>query len=122
MSDPTPTRAHEISMFLEGRWYSLIPHPHILSEHESDLIGMLDPEILHRKLLHPILGIECPRSDKRLQYVCGDKGIKELERKVYSGEVRVSFYLHNVSVGEVMNVADSGQLLPPKVSYSYLIF
>ena len=75
----------------------------------------LDPVILHRCLLAPVLGIHCPRSDKRLVYVCGDKGWCELERRVRSGEAAVAFLLRNVSVVQVMAVADAGHLLPPKV-------
>lgn len=116
--DPTPLHPHEMSMFLGDTWYSLHPRPRLLSTSQAaDPILSLDPEILHRCLLKPILGIECPRSDTRLVYVCGKQGWGELERLVQAGEVAVAFLLRHVSVTEIMHVADSGCLLPPKVCF-----
>lgn len=117
---PSPTQPHEMSMFLDGRWYSLLPRDSILASIQHDPVDSLDPEILLNYLLRPFLGVRCPRTDKRLQYVCGDVGYQELERRVCSGEAQVSFCLQSVSVEQIMEVADLNRLLPPKV-YSNLI-
>ena len=114
-SDPSPTQAHEIAMFLDGRWYSLLPRDSVLFSIQHDPVDSLDPEILLNRLLRPFLGVRCPRTDKRLQYVCGDAGFQELERRVYSGEAQVSFCLRSVTVEQIMGVADLNRLLPPKV-------
>lgn len=104
-------------MFLEGRWYSLLPRVAVLASIQHDPVESLDPEILLNYLLRPFLGVRNPRADKRLLYVCGNTGFQELERRVNSGEVQVSFCLRSVSVEQIMEVADLNRLLPPKVNH-----
>jgi uncharacterized protein (DUF1015 family) len=109
-----PEHLHQISMYLEGAWYSLIPKE---GSFKNDPIGILDISILQNNLLNPILGIADPRTDKRIDFVGGIRGLEELERRVDSGEMKVAFALYPVSLQQLMDIANSGNIMPPKSTW-----
>lgn len=112
----TPFRPEEkgcFGMYLEGCWYRLAARGHILSE---DAVEGLDVSILQNHLLEPILGIKDPKTDKRIDFVGGIRGLKELERRVHK-DMRVAFSMYPTSIGELFAVADSGRLMPPKSTW-----
>ncbi len=110
-----PARAGEFGMYLKGRWYRLtirqerVPH--------SDPVKRLDASLLQDRLLAPILGLGDPRRDKRVDFVGGIRGLKELERRVDSGEMAVAFALFPTSIHDMMAVADEGSVMPPKSTW-----
>jgi uncharacterized protein (DUF1015 family) len=110
-----PSRLHEFSMYLEGQWYSLNARPGTYNDH--DPIGVLDVTILSEKILEPLLNIRDLRTDKRIDFVGGMRGLKELERRVNSGEMAVAFALYPVSMKQLIDIADSGQIMPPKTTW-----
>jgi len=103
------------SMYLNGSWYLLKARPG--SYDARDAVKRLDASILQDNLLGPILGIQDPRTDKRINFVGGIKGTRELKRLVDSGEYAVAFSLHPVSMKQLLAVADSGQVMPPKSTW-----
>lgn len=105
----------KFSMYLGGRWYLLRARPGTFDS--RDPVKRLDASILQDNLLGPILGIQDPRTDKRINFVGGIKGTKELKRLVDSGEYAVAFSLHPVSMKQLLAVADSGQVMPPKSTW-----
>jgi len=108
-------RPGSIRLYLEGRWYELIPRPGTIDP--ADPVGRLDAAVLQSNLLAPVLGIENPRSDERLQFVGGDKGEADLMELVESGRFRCAFSLRAVGVEEMMSVADAGATMPPKSTW-----
>ncbi|ABR30426.1 hypothetical protein SU69_02865 [Thermosipho melanesiensis] len=110
-----PSRKHEFAMYLEGKWYKLTAKAGIFNE--NDVVSSLDVAILQENLLKPILGIENPRTDKRINFVGGIKGIDELERLVDSGEYKVAFALYPTSIEDLLKVADEGKTMPPKSTW-----
>jgi uncharacterized protein (DUF1015 family) len=110
-----PSRLHEFSMYLDGQWYSLNARPGTYNDH--DPIGVLDVTILSEKILEPLLNIRDLRTDKRIDFVGGMRGLKELERRVNSGEMAVAFALYPVSMKQLIDIADSGQIMPPKTTW-----
>jgi uncharacterized protein (DUF1015 family) len=104
-----PSRG-EFGMYLQGRWYRLIPH-------SSSLQGQLDVTVLQELLLQPILGIGDPRVDKRIDFVGGIRGTAELERLVNQGVAAVAFSLHPTQLKDVMDVSDQGGIMPPKSTW-----
>jgi uncharacterized protein (DUF1015 family) len=110
-----PSRLHEFSMYLEGNWYSLLAKEGTYNDH--DPIGVLDVTILSEKVLKPILNIHDLRTDKRIDFVGGMRGLKELERRVDSKEMKVAFALYPVSMKQLINIADSGEIMPPKTTW-----
>ncbi|MDH4133184.1 MAG: DUF1015 family protein [Gammaproteobacteria bacterium] len=110
-----PSRAREFGMYLKGRWYRL----HIDEEFvpDNDPVRRLDVSLLQENLLEPILGIGDPRRDKRIDFVGGIRGLKELERRVDSGEMAVAFSLFPTSIHDMMSVADANQVMPPKSTW-----
>ena len=100
-------------MYLEGIWYKLSARDHILSE---VAVEGLDVSLLQNHLLGPILGIENPKTDKRLDFVGGIRGLKELERRVHE-DMKAAFSMNPTSIGELFAVADSGRLMPPKSTW-----
>src|SRR5688572_6639497 len=110
-----PSRLHEFSMYLDGQWYSLNAKPGTYNDH--DPIGVLDVTILSEKILEPLLNIRDLRTDKRIDFVGGMRGLKELERRVNSGEMAVAFALYPVSMKQLIDIADSGQIMPPKTTW-----
>lgn len=110
-----PSRLHEFSMYLEGKWYALTAKPDTFNDH--DPIGVLDVTILSEKVLKPLLNIHDLRTDKRIDFVGGMRGLKELERRVDSGEMAVAFALYPVSMKQLIDIADSGEIMPPKTTW-----
>ncbi len=109
-----PKEPHEFGMYLKGAWYKLTALDGTFS---TDPIGILDITILQNNLLDPVLGIKDQRTDKRIDFVGGIRGLKELERRVNSKEMKVAFSLHPVSIQQLFDIADSGNVMPPKSTW-----
>lgn len=103
-----------MGMYLEGQWYEMEVKPEYITE---DPVKGLDVSILQELFLEPVLGIQDPRTDERIQFVGGIRGITELERLVDSGEGAVAFAMYPTSVQELFSVADAGLLMPPKSTW-----
>lgn len=112
---PAPTALHEFTMYLGGRWYRL--NAKAGRYDDSDPIGVLDVTILSNLVLDKILGIKDLRTDKRIDFVGGIRGLGELSRRVDSGEMKVAFALYPVSMQQLMDIADSGNIMPPKTTW-----
>ena len=110
-----PSHLHNFSMYLGGRWYSLEAKPGRYDD--KDPIGVLDVTILSNLVLDKILGIKDLRTDKRIDFVGGIRGLGELERRVDSGEMKVAFALYPVSMKQLTDIADSGNIMPPKTTW-----
>ncbi len=110
-----PAALHHFSMYLDGYWYSLIARPGTYDD--ADPIGVLDVTILSRQLLDPVLGIKDLRRDKRIDFVGGIRGLGELARRVDSGEMTVAFALFPVSMKQLIDIADTGNIMPPKTTW-----
>lgn len=110
-----PSRRHEFGMYLEGRWYQLVAKPGTFDE--GDAVSHLDVSILQNNLLSPILAIRNPRTDQRISFVGGIRGTEELERLVDGGGYRIAFSLNPTSMEELMQLADAGQIMPPKSTW-----
>lgn len=110
-----PRRLHEFSLYLDGRWYSLTAKPGTFDD--ADPIGVLDVDISSRLILDEILGIKDLRSDKRIDFVGGLRGLGELKRRVDSGEMRMALALYPVTMKQIMDIADSGKIMPPKATW-----
>ncbi len=110
-----PDRLHNFSLYLEGQWYSLTAHPDTYDD--NDPIGVLDVTISSRLILDEILGIKDLRSDKRIDFVGGIRGLGELKKRVDSGEMQVALALYPVSMKQLMDIADSGNIMPPKTTW-----
>lgn len=106
---------HEFSMYLGGKWYSLKAKEGRYDD--ADPIGVLDVTILSSLVLDRLLGIKDLRTDKRIDFVGGIRGLEELARRVDSGEMKVAFALYPVSMPQLMNIADSGNIMPPKTTW-----
>jgi len=113
--DKSPTAAHEFGMYLGGRWYKLTAKPEIYKA--DDPIGSLDVSILQNSLLGPVLGIQDPRTDKRIDFVGGIRGMAELERLVDGGGFKVAFSMYPTTLDELIKVADAGLIMPPKSTW-----
>jgi len=111
----TPTRLHEFSMYLRGYWYKLTAKPGTYDD--QDPIGVLDVTILSDLILDKRLGIKDLRTDKRIDFVGGIRGLGELKRRVDSGEMAVAFALYPVSMKQLINIADTGNIMPPKTTW-----
>jgi uncharacterized protein (DUF1015 family) len=101
-------------MYLNGQWYQLSAKAENI---KTDPIGVLDVTILQENVLAPLLGINDPRTDKRIDFVGGIRGLQELERRVNKGEAAVAFTLYPVSLKQLMDIADSGNVMPPKSTW-----
>ena len=113
-SPEKPSSAHQFGMFLQGRWYRLTAKTEVLGSTPTEA---LDVSILQAHLLSPILGIGDQRTDKRIQFVGGIRGTAELERLVSSGEYQVAFALFPTSLEQLMDIADAGEIMPPKSTW-----
>lgn len=109
-----PSGIHEFGMYLEGQWYRLTALKGCYTE---DPIGILDVSILQDRILAPVLGVTDPRTDKRIDFVGGIRGLESLQQKVDSGEAAVAFCLYPVTIEQLMNIADSGNVMPPKSTW-----
>ncbi|MEZ0332567.1 MAG: DUF1015 domain-containing protein [Gemmatimonadales bacterium] len=113
--DPVPPRAGTFGFYLLGAWYLLELDPSTIDH--SDPIGSLDVSLLQDRVLGPIFGIRDPRTDKRIDFVGGIRGTKELERRVDSGETAIAFSLHPTTLDQLIAVSDAGQVMPPKSTW-----
>ena len=110
-----PEKLHNFSLYLGGRWYSLTAREGTYND--ADPIGVLDVTISSDLILRDILGIHDLRSDKRIDFVGGIRGLGELKRRVDSGEMAVALALYPVSMKQLMDIADSGNIMPPKTTW-----
>ena len=110
-----PDHLHNFSMYLGGKWYSLEAKEGRYDD--SDPIGVLDVTLLSNLVLDRILGIKDLRTDKRIDFVGGIRGLGELSRRVDSGEMAVAFALYPVSMKQLVDIADSGKIMPPKTTW-----
>ena len=114
-SEPySPKDIHNFGMYLNGKWYKLTALDGTFS---TDPIGILDITILQNNLLEPVLGIQDQRTDKRIDFIGGIRGLKELEKRVNSKEMAVAFSLFPVSINQLFDIADSGNIMPPKSTW-----
>ena len=111
----SPCALHNFSMYLGGKWYSLTAKEGRYDD--SDPIGVLDVTILSNLVLDKLLGIKDLRTDKRIDFVGGIRGLGELKNRVDSGEMKVAFALYPVSMQQLINIADSGEIMPPKTTW-----
>ena len=109
-----PSQLHEFGMYLDGKWYILTSRE---GTYSNDPIGILDVTILSDRVLDKILGIKDQRTDKRIDFVGGIRGLPELEKRVNSGEMKVAFSLYPVSIQQLFDIADSGNVMPPKSTW-----
>ena len=110
-----PAATGEYGMYLAGRWYRLTIRPELVPKH--DPIGRLPITLLARNVIEPLFGITDPRTDKRIDFVGGGRGLGELERLVASGEMAVAFALYPTQMADLMAVADRGGIMPPKSTW-----
>ncbi|NLJ44380.1 MAG: DUF1015 domain-containing protein [Bacteroidales bacterium] len=110
-----PEKLHNFSMYLDGLWYSLTAKQGTYDDH--DPIGGLDVTILSEQVLKPILDIQDLRRSKRIDFVGGIRGLNELKKRVDSGEMKVAFALYPVSMKQLITIADSGNIMPPKTTW-----
>ncbi len=110
-----PSRLHEFGMYLDGRWHKLAPKDDIYDK--GDIVGALDVSLLQNNLLGPVLGINDPGRDGGIDFVGGSAGMGKLEELVDSGEFAVAFSLYPPTLTQMMNVADAGEVMPPKSTW-----
>lgn len=110
-----PSLLHNFSLYLAGKWYSLTAKPGTYDD--NDPIGVLDVTISSNLILDEILGIKDLRSDKRIDFVGGIRGLEELKRRVDSGEMAMALALYPVSMKQLMDIADTGNIMPPKTTW-----
>ena len=110
-----PAALHNFSLYLDGKWYSLTAHPDTYDD--TDPIGVLDVTVSSRLILDEILGIKDLRTDKRIDFVGGIRGLGELKKRVDSGEMKMALALYPVSMKQLMDIADSGNIMPPKTTW-----
>jgi len=110
-----PRKLHNFSMYLHGKWYSLTARPNTYND--NDPIGGLDVTILTDQILTPILDIQDLRRSKRIEFVGGIRGLGELQNRVDNGEMKVAFALFPVSMKQLITIADSGNIMPPKTTW-----
>ncbi len=110
-----PNKLHNFGMYLDGKWYSLTAKPGTYDD--NDPIGVLDVTVLSNLVLDNILGIKDLRTSKRIDFVGGIRGLGELSRRVDSGEMKVAFALYPVSMKQLIDIADSGKIMPPKTTW-----
>ena len=110
-----PCELHNFSLYLEGQWYSLTAKPGTYDD--TDPIGVLDVDISSRLILDELLGIKDLRSSQRIDFVGGLRGLGELKRRVDSGEMKMALALYPVSMQQLMDIADSGKIMPPKATW-----
>jgi len=114
-ADPMrPASSHDYGMYLAGSWYRLTIRPDLVP---SDPIGRLPITVLTRNVIEPLLGIKDPRTDKRIDFIGGARGLEGLEKRVKSGEMAVAFALYPTQMADLMAVADAGLIMPPKSTW-----
>jgi uncharacterized protein (DUF1015 family) len=110
----SPSRLHEFGMYLGGKWHRLTALP---GSFDTGPVGVLDVTILQENLLGPLLNIRDQRTDKRIDFIGGIRGLTELEKRVNSGGMAVAFSLHPVTLQQLFDIADSGRVMPPKSTW-----
>ena len=110
-----PNKLHNFALYLSGYWYSLTAKPETYND--NDPIGVLDVTISSNLILDEVLGIKDLRSDKRIDFVGGIRGLSELQKRVDSGEMRLALALYPVSMKQLIDIADSGNIMPPKTTW-----
>lgn len=110
-----PEALHTFALYLSGKWYKLVAHADTYDD--SDPIGVLDVKVSSDYILRDILGITDLRTDKRIDFVGGIRGLGELKRRVDSGEMRVALALHPVTMKQIMDIANTGNIMPPKATW-----
>ena len=110
-----PQKLHEFSMYLEGKWYRLVAKDGTYDE--TNPIGVLDVDISSRLVFDELLGIKDFRSDKRIDFVGGLRGLGELKKRVDSGEMKMALALYPVTMKQIMDIADNGMIMPPKATW-----
>lgn len=110
----SPGQLHEFGLYVDGGWYKLVAKEGSFS---TDPIGVLDVTILQKNVLDKLLSIKDPRTDKRIDFVGGIRGLTELEKRVNSGEMKAAFSLYPVSIQQLFDIADSGEIMPPKSTW-----
>ncbi len=110
----SPENLHDFGMYLNGSWYKLTAKK---GTYTQDPIGVLDVTILSNLILDKVLGIKDQRTDKRIDFVGGIRGLAELEKRVESGNMKVAFSLYAVSIEQLFDIADSGNVMPPKSTW-----
>jgi len=110
-----PNKLHNFSMYIDGKWYSLTAKQGTYND--NDPIGVLDVTILSKLILDEILGIKDLRTDKRIDFIGGIRGLGELVKRVDSGEMKVAFALYAVSMKQLIDIADTGNIMPPKTTW-----
>jgi uncharacterized protein (DUF1015 family) len=110
----SPAQLHQFGMYLNGQWYRLTARE---GSFRNDPIGVLDVTILQENVLDKLLNIKDPRTDTRVDFVGGIRGLGELEKRVNSGEMKLAFSLHPVSIQQLFDIADSGNVMPPKSTW-----
>lgn len=110
-----PIEMHEFSMYIEGDWYKL--NAKVNTYNDSDPIESLDVTVLSNHVLDPIFGIKDQRTDNRIDFVGGIRGLEELQRRVDSGEMKIAFAIYPATLDQLMNIADAGEIMPPKSTW-----
>jgi uncharacterized protein (DUF1015 family) len=110
----SPQQLHEFGLYINGGWYKLVAKD---GTYTTDPIGVLDVSILQKNILDKLLAIKDPRTDKRIDFVGGIRGLAELEKRVDSGEMKAAFSLYPVSIQQLFDIADSGEIMPPKSTW-----
>ncbi len=109
-----PQTLHEFGLYIDGSWYQLTAKE---GTYTTDPIGILDVTILSNNVLDKLLGIKDQRTDKRIDFVGGIRGLQELEKRVDSGEMKLAFSLYAVTIDQLFDIADSGNVMPPKSTW-----
>jgi len=110
----SPGQLHEFGLYLDGNWYQLVAKE---GSFTNDPIEILDVTILQKNVMDKLLGIKDPRTDKRIDFVGGIRGLAELEKRVDSGEMKAAFSLYPVSIRQLFDIADNSQVMPPKSTW-----
>ncbi len=108
-----PEKPHQFSLYLEGNWYRLTADSRIIPD---DVVGSLDVSVLQDNILQPVLGIEDPRTDQRIDFIGGIRGLNELQRRAES-DMKAAFAVYPVTVEQLMDIADQGRIMPPKSTW-----
>jgi uncharacterized protein (DUF1015 family) len=109
-----PSAIHEFGLYMNKQWYKLTAQKNVI---KTDVLGVLDVNIMQENILTPILNIVDQRTDKRIDFVGGIRGLQALEKRVDSGEMALAISLYPVSIGQLIAVADSGNVMPPKSTW-----
>jgi len=110
-----PNKLHNFGMYIDGKWYSMTAKSGTFND--TDPIGVLDVTILSKLILDNLLGIKDLRTDKRIDFVGGIRGLGELKKRVDSGEMKAAFALYPVSMRQLINIADTNNIMPPKTTW-----